>query len=139
MVGSGKHRPKEVGPWEKSGRIAEPVIKNAEAFGQEWLKWYTELQPASRKDATGGLHRAIPDNTNWNELSKGTVNGIYSLIASLGWWLNAIETSKGSKVEVLKAISDINWSLAAMIRAQSAKCASEGPDDGTRFSKKRRV
>ncbi len=76
MLAPGKHRPKEVAAWVKNGRATDPVIKAPDTFGIQWWMWYAELQPESRKGIEGHLQRVPPENNEWTELRKGTINGV---------------------------------------------------------------
>lgn len=137
MLGGSKLRPKIVAAWVKSGRDTEPIIKNARVFGHQWLQWYTELQPTGRKQDDGSLKRALYPNTDWIELRKGTINGMYSLVASLGWWLKAAVLQKLPMEDVLTAVSDMEWVLESMTRAASLKRPSS--ESGSECSKKPRM
>ncbi|KAF9490847.1 hypothetical protein BDN71DRAFT_1373003, partial [Pleurotus eryngii] len=85
MLAPGKHHPKEVSAWIKAAHLGIPMIKNPVAFSLGWQMWYHELQPESRMLVEGHLEHIAPPNSEWTELCKGTVNGVYSLVASLGW------------------------------------------------------
>lgn len=133
----GKYRPKEIGAWIKTGRAVEPTIKSAAAFGEQWWQWYLELQPAGRAQEDGSLQRVVLDKAEWSELYKGTINGMYSLLASLAWWLKAANPARTPKVEVSKVLDDVSWVLEAMTRAHSSKRAS--PEAEEPASKKARI
>ncbi|KAF4568592.1 hypothetical protein EYR40_004151 [Pleurotus pulmonarius] len=138
MLAPGKHRPKEVSTWVKNARATDPIIKNPVVFGVQWWMWYAELQPECRKAVEGHLQRVTPENNEWTELRKGTINGIYGLLASLGWWMKAAEVS-GEVTETLDmALSDVSWTLDLMARAATTKRASPDPEEGA-ASKKVRI
>lgn len=113
----------------KNARAVDPVIKNHATYGVQWWMWYAELQPESRKAVDGHLQRMLPPNNEWTELRKGTINGVYGLLASLGWWKMAVETSGEISTELDMALSDVAWVLESMTRAGSAKRASPDPED----------
>ncbi len=137
MLAPGKHRPKEVGMWIKSARLGDPSIKNAATFGAQWWLWYTELQPESRKAVSGNLQRLTLINGEWTELRKGTVNGVYALVASLGWWIKADAGKGQNKVEIERALGDFSWALDAMTHIGKNKRASPEAEDHA--SKKTRI
>ncbi len=136
MLASGKHRPKEISPWVKGARAVEPSIRNPAAFAQQWWLWYTELQPAARRLPDGTLQRIPLEGQDWTELRKGTINGIYSLLASLGWWLKAATANGDCKAEISRALADVDWVLDSVVRSHSSKRMSAETD--SRPSKKSR-
>ncbi|KAF4579407.1 hypothetical protein EYR36_001217 [Pleurotus pulmonarius] len=137
MLAAGKQRPKEVGAWVKSGRGVDPNIKNIKVFCQQWWLWYHELQLECRKAVGGCLQRVAPPNDEWTELRKGTINGMYSLLASLGWWMNAANGAKQCQDDVSLALSDVAWVLESMVRLGTSKSAS--PEAEERVSKRARA
>ncbi|KAF9492481.1 hypothetical protein BDN71DRAFT_1396646 [Pleurotus eryngii] len=106
MLAPGKHRPKEVGVWIKAGRPNIPAIKSS--FGAQWRLWYHELQPESRKANEGHLECIPPPDGEWTELRKGTINSVYSLLASLGWWLKSADACTVSNDELASALTDFS-------------------------------
>ncbi|KAF9489146.1 hypothetical protein BDN71DRAFT_1512398 [Pleurotus eryngii] len=126
----GKCRLNEMSVWVKSVRVIDPVIKNTLNFCQQWSYWYYKLQLAARKNGPNGLlQRVLPDNNDWTELCKGTINGVYGLMASLGWWLEAAKVDGGCKDTLTKALEDFEWALENMVQVNGHKRKSAKSDD----------
>jgi hypothetical protein len=73
------------------------VSKHTHTFGNEWQAWYTGLQPKRRLlNNPGGSQNTKLDLdqnppvdlqlSDWNEIRKGSQNGFFLLLLTLGWW-----------------------------------------------------
>ncbi|KAF9499934.1 hypothetical protein BDN71DRAFT_1576788 [Pleurotus eryngii] len=92
---------------------------------------------AARKNGPNGLlQHVLPDNNNWTELCKGTINGIYGLMASLGWWLEAAKVDGSCEDTLTKALEDFKWALENMVQVNGHKHKSAKSDDADVPSKK---
>ncbi|KAF9489083.1 hypothetical protein BDN71DRAFT_1402205, partial [Pleurotus eryngii] len=115
ILTGGKFQPKEISAWVKGGHDTIPVIKNPVAFRKQWMQWYMDLQPDSRRQDNGILSCVNDKKGDWSKLLKGSVNSIYSLITSLGWWLHITE----QKHESLDEVHHKPWMVAAHHRAEA--------------------
>ncbi|KZP04965.1 hypothetical protein FIBSPDRAFT_673419, partial [Athelia psychrophila] len=86
---SNVNRPAQIGIWLHNGRPWDdmPVISPgvAEDYSTSWWLWWKSLQPSWRSDTLSRDLRAT-GVFNWSETLKGSQNGFFLLIASLGWW-----------------------------------------------------
>ncbi len=111
----------------RSGRPAPPSIKNLDVFTEQWWKWYIELQPAARRSEDGSLQHVELEESNWRETRKGTINGFYSILASLGWWVKAVKDINLDHA-LVAAIADVDWVLGSMTRVGTSKRTSPETD-----------
>lgn len=111
---SNVNRPAQIGIWLHNGRPWDdmPVISPgvAEDYSTSWWLWWKSLQPSWRSDTLSRDLRAT-GVFNWSETLKGSQNGFFLLIASLGWWF------KGERGMWWcgDAIKDVEWVLDQMI------------------------
>jgi hypothetical protein len=87
------------------------------------MVWWVELQPASREREK--LLRVVEDGEQWEELQKGSINGFYNVVVSLGWWVQAA-TTESEHIEVGRMISDAVWVVVQMLGTTHP--AKRGPD-----------
>ncbi|KAF9491405.1 hypothetical protein BDN71DRAFT_1433987 [Pleurotus eryngii] len=101
----------EVGDWVQASQPPPPVLEDIKMFGDQWWTWYKEPQPV------------------------GSINGFYSIVASLGWWVVANKVKrhdvKNDKQEadnqktlvkdewMAGALVDVDWVLQCMMSASS--------------------
>ena len=105
---SAKGRPSEISHWTKNARSpsAVPKIKDVGNWASSWRAWWILLQPESRKGEK--LLRVVESGEPWAEIKKGGINGFYTIVVSLGWWLQALE-KKGERTEFAKMLNDVLW------------------------------
>ncbi|TDL16538.1 hypothetical protein BD410DRAFT_697070, partial [Rickenella mellea] len=101
-------RPAELANWCKRKNAAEPTITDASAFGTQWRKYYTSLQPVGRDTDVWPLSKIKADGVDWSPLLQGGRKGIYSLLISLSWWQKAATTRK-ERLLVEESVKDAHW------------------------------
>jgi hypothetical protein len=65
----------------------------------------------------------------WSKTRKGGVNGFYSVVLALSFWLNAA-TSDLEKTKCEEAICDVFWVSDQMIATQKPSSKRASPDEG---------
>ncbi|KZP28681.1 hypothetical protein FIBSPDRAFT_669240, partial [Athelia psychrophila] len=102
------NRPAQVGVWIHDSRPWNemPVIGPgvAEDYSTSWWLWWKSLQPSWRANTFSRDLRGT-GTFDWNETRKGSQNGFFLVILSLGWWF------KGEKGRwwCADAIKDVEW------------------------------
>jgi hypothetical protein len=103
------------------------------------LKWWFSLQPVAREGEK--LLRAMDADEQWVETKKGTINGFYNVVVSLGWWLKALKTDV-DRANFDSILDDVLWVANQMVRnpdgtpkppkrARSNSDVSQGREGGT--------
>jgi hypothetical protein len=125
-----KERPPAISHWNKCGRSASavPKIENVEDWSRLWRIWWVSLQPQSRDGDK--LLRVVTPSETWPETRKGSINGFYSIVVSLGWWMEALK-SPSQQSEFSLMLADVQWVLGQMLGLQntSAKRPFDAIDD----------
>jgi hypothetical protein len=112
---SRKNRPEQVDVWIRSGREVLPQISNLAAYSESWKHWWATLQPSERRDGeSSNLKKVALGINSWAELRKGGINGFYSIISSLSWWLQAIDDSQQLQ-DFIQTLGDVSWALEQMV------------------------
>ena len=101
-------RPDVIGRWILGGCKVTPVIEDLPAFVTLWRKWWISLQPSSQVKQGRKLCQAVDDHEEWEELQKGSINGFFTVIISLSWWLTAAKTAAQHKI-FLEVVEDVSW------------------------------
>ena len=111
-------RPEEVAQFIRSRRQYSkvPVLTTAKLrpYAASWTRWWKALQPKERGVDQWPFSRGVNDAAcDWAPLLQGGPNGLYLVIASLGWWLVAASRVADEKVaewtQVQDAVSDVEW------------------------------
>jgi hypothetical protein len=120
---SRKHRPDHINTWIQSGREVVPPIKDVATFSWSWKQWWATLQPPQRRDDnTSKLKRLALGIDSWADLRKGGVNGFYSIISGLSWWLQAIDDSDANQLQdFTETLDDVSWALEQMVHSVGGK------------------
>ena len=101
--------------WINGERKSWPVIKGLPGFVLCWKKWWGSLQPATRlQPGKSTLTRTVNADEGWDELKKGSINGIFNIVISLAWWHQALKTPAQHKA-FLEMVDDVSWVLDQMI------------------------
>jgi hypothetical protein len=115
MVLSKTERPEVIGRWINGGRKTFPTIDDLPAFVASWKKWWALLQPTSRvQKGNQKLLRLVDAEEEWEELKKGSINGVFNVVVSLGLWWMALKTGAQKNV-FMGAVEDVDWVLDQMI------------------------
>jgi hypothetical protein len=62
----------------------------------------------------------------WVELRKGSINGFYNVVVSLGWWIQATMTAP-ELAEVTRMLKDAIWVVDQML--STIRKGKRGPDN----------
>lgn len=138
---SATNRPAPIGIWIHDGRhwADLPIIGPGviEDYSTSWWLWWKSLQPTWRAETLSRDFRGVGDY-DWDELRKGTQNGFFVLILSLGLWLRGLQNKEEKgRWPCGDAISEVEWVLDQMIASGQLLSTSLGPakrplDDGSR-------
>ncbi|PPQ82465.1 hypothetical protein CVT26_012727 [Gymnopilus dilepis] len=84
-------RPGCVTEWIKKQRLTtwRPTIDDFIAYEAEYRKWWISMQPSWRVSKEGDIDQ-LSVNGDWGELRKAGMNGIYSILACLFFWGDAL-------------------------------------------------
>jgi len=134
--------------WQKSGRkyTAMPDLSDKlPGFAASWWKWWRNLQSSWRTRQPFLLSQERPENPDWSVLNKGTANGFFVIILSLGWWALGLKhaevnsTSYGME-DLLNAIEDTTWVLQQMaLPCSTSTKRPQSEDDNSDINAKRYI
>ncbi|PBK72084.1 hypothetical protein ARMSODRAFT_1016070 [Armillaria solidipes] len=114
-------RPSQVDLWIQNARGRDPTpITNRAAFTSAWWSWWRNLQPAWRElEGKGpmGPECRVQDQGDWSGLIRPGQNGLYSVVASLDWWGDAVGRNSDAREEWRMAIDDVNWVMDCIVRS----------------------
>lgn len=132
------NRPAEIDAWIKAHRDYDkmPDIQDYETFSNQWMAWWFTLQPEWRGDGLAG--KLLFDCTidqEWDNLCKGSQNGFFTLLLSLGWWGQAV-CDQGPDPRDLwaGAFYDLIWVLEQIVKKLKVE---KGQSDKPKSSTKR--
>lgn len=116
-------RPSRMGEWFKygrklSGQAWDGFCKgDANAFGERWRKWWSDLQPTSRHRDEHGIFLKDTVGVDWDCLRKPGGSGIFLVLVALVWWREMIEAQSlqpsGTK-NWEDAVKDVVWVLGCL-------------------------
>lgn len=108
-------------------------------FGNDWLSWYRSLQPDWRTESesaqpTHSLSQDPPDFVtepyDWDEVKKGSQNGFFLLLLTLGWWgVGAFDQDATELERWGEAFDDVRW-LLDMLISEEEELAEEDEGEG---------
>lgn len=88
-------------------------------YSSMWWSWWKTLQPAWRALSLTQDLRGTR-GFDWSQTRKGSQNGLFTVILTLGWWLLGIKNGSGSGMEgCMAAVNDVAWVLDQMIAAEN--------------------
>jgi hypothetical protein len=104
-----KPRPKQLSNWfqysrRRFGKGDVPKIESIKVFETEWVKWWSAAQPPWRDTRSWPFER-VSTAGDWGKLPNGGKDGLYLVMISLGWWINARDPSNDSMLN--DAIADV--------------------------------
>ncbi|PPQ76699.1 hypothetical protein CVT26_004469 [Gymnopilus dilepis] len=84
-------RPSCITEWIRKQRLTSwrPNINDFDAYEAEYHKWWISMQPPWRVSKEGDVDQ-LSVNGDWGELRKAGMNGIYSILAGLFFWGDAL-------------------------------------------------
>ncbi|KAF4582631.1 hypothetical protein EYR40_002554 [Pleurotus pulmonarius] len=125
-------RPSCLSQFISNHRNKEPTIRDHEAFADELYVWWISLQPQSRRDdreasvsdarSLACLASEVPEAETWEDLRKGSKNGVYGILCCLSWWLR-IDSGLASD-DLLNLIQDVLWVLEVMSEVSEGAIAA---------------
>jgi hypothetical protein len=98
------------------------------SFKASWKRWWARLQPPERRVSDAEpLAKEGVDDVEWKELRKGSINGFYTIIVSLSWWLRFALDDPIEGGDFVEVLSDVSWVQDRMIESleRNAKRARE--------------
>lgn len=133
---SSTHRPAPLGVWINEARSWDslPAISsgNIEDYSTSWWLWWKSLQPPWRSSTLSRDLRGIGDY-NWDDLRKGTQNGFFLVILSIGLWLRSLDNDmERGKWPCGDAMREVEWALDQMIMyGERSSLGKRGRDHGS--------
>ncbi|KIJ95407.1 hypothetical protein K443DRAFT_11414 [Laccaria amethystina LaAM-08-1] len=80
----------EVVEWIKSKKKEVLPEVDPNAYGSSFMAWLLAIQLTWRlSDDTLFVYKAPPDK-DWKSLSKGGSAGLYTVVVTLSWWIQAL-------------------------------------------------
>ncbi|KAK7013927.1 hypothetical protein R3P38DRAFT_3206497 [Favolaschia claudopus] len=119
---SAKHRPQQIGAWIQRARTGKPVIKNVEAFAEQWGLWWYDINPPSRK--TKNPLELTKTSGPLAALDVPGVNGFLSILISLLWWRKMLEVESR---EWRIAVQDVKWVLQQLSGPVASTSSARAP------------
>ena len=110
-------------------------------FATQWEEWYMHLQPDWRldthsEDASGSgisLSQDPPEDaiiSDWQDIKKGSQNGLFLLLLSLGWWgLGASDQGEDVLSWWACAFDDLRWVLEFLVSEENDNQESDKEGD----------
>ena len=97
--------------WFKHGRRQFgkkniPSISSLQDFEDKWIQWWSAAQPQWRDTRNWPFEKGDIIG-EWGDLLDGGKDGLFLIIVSLGWWIQAQDPTKEPKVN--NAIMDVSW------------------------------
>ncbi|KAJ3965483.1 hypothetical protein EV361DRAFT_810611, partial [Lentinula raphanica] len=94
-------------PDDKFGTLAE--------FSSQWWTWYSMINPEWReRDISGRIVVNGSGEGDWDEFDRSGQNGMLSLVVSLHWWYQHLESPSS---DWLLGLRDISWVLSELVKA----------------------
>lgn len=91
-----------------------PVIADAHAYGSEWVRWWTAVQPKERDVQQWPFLRGTNGDVNWDRFPANGKDGIFLALISLSWWAPAVQ-SPDEIVFFEEAVTNIHWVIQYLI------------------------
>jgi len=115
-------RPDELGWWFKHGRRLVkkniPTIGSIDKFQADWVAWWSVTQPQWRQTSSWPFEQGDAAGRDWGTLLNGGKDGLFLVVVSLGWWINARDPAVDSRVD--DAVADVTWVLDNLVSTLSA-------------------
>ncbi|KAF9488138.1 hypothetical protein BDN71DRAFT_1513352, partial [Pleurotus eryngii] len=92
-------RPSALSQFINSHRNKEPMINNVEVFADEFRSLVS-------------LASEVATTETWEDLRKGSINGVFGVLCCLGWWLRM--DGPLASDDLLDLIQDVSWVLQVM-------------------------
>lgn len=97
-------------------------MHETDLFADEVYLWWISLQPPSRRknqDTPSSEARSlrclaseVPSDEIWEDLRKGTINGMFGMMCCLAWWLQL--DSGLDDDDLMNIMQDVTWVLDVM-------------------------
>ena len=102
--------------WLGAGRQYDmnkrPTITDLGKYIEEWMSWWTGMQPSGRMGKDSRLVRNETVLTDgWDGLQKPGPNGFFAVMLTLYWW--GLEGAEMDSWQV--AMEDVGWCLLCMV------------------------
>ncbi|KAJ3766758.1 hypothetical protein FB446DRAFT_653286, partial [Lentinula raphanica] len=96
-------------PDDKFGSLAE--------FTSEWWGWYSIINPEwrERDAATGRIVVNGSGEGDWEQFDHPGQNGMLSLVVSLNWWYQRLDSPSH---EWSAALRDVSWVISELVKAK---------------------
>lgn len=128
-------RPAAFSKWIVTRRFHSiPEIADNNAFANEWLAWWNDLQPKWRQTTTASS-LPLPLSADGNDLGclkKGGPSGIVTILIALKWWASIRDKDK----RWTAAVNDVRSCLDKMMAGSKRKGDQSG--DGKPVKKKQK-
>ena len=127
-----KSRPNEIAWWFKHGRRRLstpkdlPHIESVQEFENEWVQWWSEIQPEWRDTKDWPFAQEDAVGRCWGHLPKGGKYGLFLIVISLGWWIDVRDPLEASKVDA--AVADVSWVLKNLVTVLIGSVADSDSD-----------
>ncbi|KAJ7578935.1 hypothetical protein C8J56DRAFT_797063 [Mycena floridula] len=112
-----KKRPDEVKWWIGRGRRVLPTVTDVERFADSWWTWWIYLNPDWREKSEDGTRLLTGGAGKWEKLRLPGLNGVFSVVSCLGWWLSALEGSTPGEAWN-SAAEEVLWVLDEMLKSR---------------------
>ena len=132
--------PEVTSTWIKGGRIAKPHIADFMSFKSKWKKWWVTLQPPERREESAtfaDLSKNSSLKADWSGLSKGSINGFFTIIITMSWWLKHVLSDKAELSEFDDVLDDVAWVVDQAIAALQSRPKRPHGDESSNTSTKR--
>ncbi|KAF7976044.1 hypothetical protein HWV62_7950 [Athelia sp. TMB] len=113
------HRPAPLSNWIHDGCVWDElpniVPGIAQDYSTSWWLWWRAMQPAWRAESLSQDLRGTGD-FNWGETRKGTQNGFFLMVLSVGLWLRG--RGKGrDEWRCGDALREVHWVIGQMLNS----------------------
>lgn len=136
-------RPKELGEWFKIGRKTSGsgwtnlCAGDPDSLGTRWKSWWSNLQPATRKESFGIREERDLD---WSILLKPGPSGIFLVLVALLWWRARLGSNAEADSLLIwnDSVEDVTWVLCRLRDAYADRGKGTGAGETVTKTKKRK-
>lgn len=86
------------------------------------MQWWSDIQPEWRDTESWPFLKEDAAGEDWGHLLDGGKDGLFLVVVSLGWWINARVPSEESKAN--DAVADVTWVINNLVSHLSADATS---------------
>ena len=106
-----------------------PVIESIQDYENQWILWWSVIQPKWRDTGIWPFEefgKASPLKRDWGDFVNGGKYGLFIVVLSLGWWIEARNPLEDSMVD--EVLADVLWVTDNLVRFLSVNPSNNDTD-----------